>query len=221
MTTILGLDVATSCGIGWVNPAAPPETWRALALETIGDTPWQKIEDYDFDLRCLIAAGPKVDFAIIERPIDVIMSYGQLKESEAPLDTNGSHGRKGKTSINATTVILLSGMVGNTIGVLNSLDIPYGLIRTSTWHKAYYGSGVKPDGEWDKRNGPQPEKWSQDWKELAVRHARLQNIILPTDKKSAKDAAEAVGMAVAWKAVSEIPPRHRNAFMQLRMGNGR
>lgn len=225
MTTILGLDVATSCGMGWVTPGGDPSKWRAIALEAIGDDVWDKIEDFDFDFRCQIADGPKIDFAIIERPLDVVKDYGAKKPKYgrlAPGTFDDVKAIAGDRNINATTTITLAGMAGNAIGVLNSLGIPYGLIRSQTWRKAYFGSGVKPDGKWDKATlGPKPEKWSEDWKDLAVRHARLQKIILPNDKKSAKDAAEAIGMAVAWRAVNHIPPRHQHAFMQLRMGNPR
>lgn len=190
---ITGLDIATSTGIAWVDPSQPPSTWRCLALEAEGDTVWDAVDDFDHALRTLLEET-RPDFAVIERPLGVVVDYGG--SNAAPGD---------KRMINAKTVIKLAALAGAAIGVLNGLNIPFGLIADKTWRTAYYGSGYKP---------------AENWKASAVDMAHLQGVPLPETKKAAHDAAEAVGIAVSWQRVNTIPVRHQRAFMDLR-ANGR
>lgn len=195
---IVGLDIARTCGIGLVRPGQPASTWRALALRAEGDDVWSVVDDYEGALRALLLSE-KPDFAAIERPLDVIVDHGAAKTN--PVTDRA--GKPQKRMINAKTTITLSALCGVTIGVLNSLEIPYGIIAIPTWRKAYFGGGVKPvDG---------------DWKALAVSWAERQGVLLPPTK-AREDAAEAVGIGVSWQACNHIPARHHRAFMNLRTG---
>lgn len=202
---ILGLDIATVTGIGFVDAARPPATWRAIALEAEGESIWEKVDDFDGGLRDLLSER-RPDFAVIERPLGVVVDYG------------GGPGQQedggGKRMINATTTILLAGLAGAAIGVLNGLGIPFGMISDKTWRRAYYGPGFQPPTRIVKQRGK--DKIERDWKAAAVQRAELQGILLPSSKKAAHDAAEAIGIAVAWQSVNMIPRRHQRAFMDLR-----
>jgi hypothetical protein len=191
---ICGLDIATSAGVAWVEPRSRPSTWRCLAIESEGETVWDKVDDFDAALRNLLERY-RPDFAVIERPLGVVVDHGGRGQPDAREDR--------KRMINAATTITLSGMAGNAIGVLNSLGIPYGLIADTTWRSVYFGKGYKP---------------RDNWKESAVDMARLQGVPLPETKKAARDAAEAIGIAVAWQSANLIPVRHQRAFMNLRIG---
>ncbi|WP_127524652.1 hypothetical protein [Mesorhizobium sp. Z1-4] len=194
MPIIAGLDIATSCGVAWVNPSTSPSLWRCLAVESEGDTVWDAVDDFDDALRSLLTET-RPDFAVIERPLGVVVDYG------------GGPAKPGdKRMINAKTTIKLAGLAGAAIGVLNGLGIPYAMIADRTWRSAYFGQGYKP-----------PE----NWKASAVEMARRQRIPLPDTKKAAHDAAEAIGIAVSWQRANTIPQRHQRAFMDLRVNHGR
>lgn len=201
---ILGLDIATVTGIGFVDTAQPPPAWRAIALEAEGDSVWEKVDDFDDGLRALVSER-RPDFAVIERPLGVVVDYGGGQQRDG-----------GNRMINATTTILLAGLAGAAIGVLNGLGIPYGMVADRTWRRAYFGTGFEPPEKIVRQHGK--EKIERDWKAAAVQRAELQGILLPSSKKAAHDAAEAIGIAVAWHSVNMIPARHQRAFMDLRTG---
>lgn len=208
---VVGLDVSTSTGMAFVTPGSDPAGWRALAMQTEGESIWAGIDDYEFALRDLLAAE-KPDFAVIERPIEVVVDHGAARAvPPAP-------GKPQKRMINATTTITLSALAGNTMAVLNSLGIPYGMIAVATWHATYFGKGVKPDGDFFSPvlGAEPPPAWTRDWKDLAILHAERQGVALPAQKKAKRDAAEAVGIACSWQACTFIPARHQRAFMNLR-----
>lgn len=190
---ITGLDIATVSGVSFIEPSRPSSTWDCLAIEAEGDDAWSKIDDFDAAVRALLTER-RPDFAVIERPLGVVVDYG------------GGDQAGERRMINATTTITLAGLAGAAIGVLNGLSIPWGMIADRTWRSAYYGKGFKP---------------AVNWKVSAVEAAQRQGIILPPTKKGSHDAAEAVGIAVAWRSANFIPVRHQRAFMDLRLGNGR
>lgn len=191
---ITGLDIASTSGVSFVEPSRPSSTWHCLAIEAEGDGAWAKIDDFDCALRPLLA-DRRPDLAVIERPLGVVVDYG-----------GGDQPGGDRRMINATTTITLAALAGAAIGILNSLSIPWVMIADKTWRTAYYGKGYKP---------------AVNWKVSAVEVAERQGIALPSTKKAAHDAAEAVGIAVAWRSANFIPVRHQKAFMDLRLGNGR
>lgn len=191
---ITGLDIATVSGVSFVEPSRPPSKWHCLAVEAEGDGAWAKIDDFDAAIRPLLG-DRRPDLAVIERPLGVVVDYGSAEQQVS-----------GRRMINATTTITLAGLTGAAIGILNGLNIPWVMIADKTWRSAYYGKGYTPP---------------VDWKVSAVEAAKRQGIILPPAKKVAHDAAESVGIAVAWRSANFIPVRHQKAFIDLRLGNGR
>lgn len=198
---VVGLDIAKSTGVAFVRPGTDPKGWRCLALQSEEDDVWSTVDELGEDIRSLII-DERPDFAVLERPLGVIVDHGASKARTAFDDTSGSR----KRMINATTTITLSALAGNVIGVLNALEIPFGVIAIATWRAGYFGPGVKPaDG---------------DWKALSVRQAERIGVALPKQKKAAQDAADAVGIACSWPRCTFIPRRHHAAFLNLRT-NGR
>lgn len=194
MTTIWGLDVATTTGWAAIVPAEPPRQWRCLAIESEGENGEEKAGDLAIEIhRALARARP--DFVAMEMPQRSVKAFGKKT-----VDAAGREVVKETINPNA---LQLSALAGAVVGVLDVAGIPWGLIAPATWRAAYYG-GMKPkDG---------------DWKALAVAMADHHEILLPSLKKARSDAAEAVGIAVAWRKCSFIPKRHQAAFMALCMG---
>jgi hypothetical protein len=196
---VVGLDIAKSSGVAFVTRATPPSSWRCLALQSEEKDVWAAVDEIGETLAELLAKEAP-DFAVIERPIDVIVDHGAAKA----LPSAHPQGGPQKRMINATTTITLSALVGNTIGTLNALKIPFGIIAAATWRSWYFGKGTRPE------NG--------DWKALSVSHAERLGVVLPPTKKARMDAAEAVGIACAWERVTFVPKRHQAAFVALRTG---
>lgn len=194
---IVGLDIAKSSGIAFVRPGIPPKDWRCLALQSEEKDVWAAVDEVGEALTSILMEEAP-DFAVIERPIDVIVDHGATKVPSSPYPL----GKPPKRMINATTTIALSALVGNTIGTLNALKIPFGIIAIATWHAAYFGKGVRPE--------------DGDWKTLSVRSAEQQGIVLPPTKKAKMDAADSIGIACSWARVNFVPLRHQRVFTDLR-----
>ncbi len=194
MTTIWGLDIATTTGVAVIDPRKPPGTWRCFAVESAGDNGEEKAGDLAIELHRELQRG-RPDFVAIEMPQRSVKTFGKKTLDE--------HGREVvKETINPNA-LQLSALAGAAVAVLDCAGVPWGLIAPVTWRAAYYG-GMKP------KNG--------DWKAMAVAMADHQRILLPSAKKAKQDAAEALGIAVAWQKCTFLPARHQPAFIKLRMG---
>lgn len=192
MPIILGLDIATSCGVCW-KTSAQPKDWRCYAIQCEGDNSEDKAGDLALALTSEFAIR-KPDFAAIEMPQRSVTQFGRKRgdDPNAPVEQ----------TINPNA-LQLSGLAGGAVAALDIAGIPWGLVAVSTWRSAYFGKGYKPP---------------IGWKESAVDLAQLQNIILPETAKARRDAAEAVGIAVAWERCTFIPARHHQSFVDLRIG---
>jgi hypothetical protein len=196
---ILGLDIATSTGVCFLDTAVPPLKWRCFAIEAQGEFGEDKAGDLAVCLKGEIESfGP--DFAAIEMPQRSVTRF----EKKTRQDLGGEVTKEATINPNALQLHDLGGAV---CGLLDILGIGWGLIAPATWRAAYYSKGYKPaDG---------------DWKQAAINHAVLQGIALPMQLKARRDAAESAGVASSWSRCTLIPARHRQAFMDLRLGNGR
>lgn len=196
---IIGLDVATSTGIAWVDRSKPPSQWRCLAVESEGDNAEEKAGDLGLYLFAELAVS-RPAFAAIEMPQRSVKQFG--KKVRNP--------QTGKEEVQQTinpNALQLSGLAGAVVAALDIRQVPWGLLAPATWRSAYYGKGVAPD-----------ETAGQDWKDVAIEYARQSKILLPPTVKAQRDAAEAVGIAVAWQKCTFVPKRHQAAFMALRAG---
>lgn len=193
---ILGCDIATSSGLAWIDRAKPASAWRCLAVESEGEFGEEKAGDLAIFLYAEILAR-RPAFAAIEMPQRSVQQFGRKRRD--PL--TGQDVTEQTINPNA---LQLSALAGAVVAVLDICRIPWGLIAPVTWRSAYYGKGYAPRDD--------------DWKQAAIDHARMQNIPLPATVKAQRDAAEAVGVGVAWEKCSKIPERHQRAFMDLRMG---
>jgi hypothetical protein len=188
--TVLGLDIATYCGVCWKEAGVPASDWRCYVIESEGDNS----EDKAGDLAMALAGEFKTrrpDFAAIEMPQRSVTQFGK----------EGDDGER-KQTINPNA-LQLSGLAGGAVACLDLHGIPWGLVAPSTWRSAYFGKGYKP---------------LIDWKQSAIDMANIQKIVLPPTKKAQRDAAEAVGISVAWERCTFVPERHQRAFMALRTG---
>lgn len=193
---ILGLDVATSTGICFVDRSRPASEWRCLAVQSEGDNGEDKAADLGLFLFAELVEN-RPDFAAIEMPQRSVAQFGRKKTD--PLTGQETT----ETTINPNA-LQLSALAGAVVTALEIRRIPWGLVAPATWRSAYFGRGQKPvDG---------------DWKAAAVRQAELQKVALPPTVKAARDAAEAIGIAMAWERCTFIPTRHQAAFMALRQG---
>lgn len=191
---ILGLDIATSTGVCWMDTALPPSQWRCLAISAEGEFAEDKTGDLAIYLRDEFAAR-RPDFVAIEMPRrDVAAHPKQVKDPVT--------GRmKTIHTVNADQ-LLLPAFAASAATACDLAGIPWGNVHQRTWRAAYFGKGFKPSGD--------------DWKAPAVAAALQQGIVLPIEKKAQRDAAEAVGIAHAWTHCSQIAARHHAAFMRLR-----
>lgn len=195
---VVGLDIATRTGVCWMDTALPPSQWRCLAISAEGEFQEEKTSDLALYLRDEFDQR-RPDFVAIEMPRRDVAAY--------PKQVFDSKTGKTKTihTVNADQ-LLLPALVSAATATCDLLGVPWGNVHQKTWRAAYFGKGFKPSGD--------------DWKAPAIERAELQGIILPEQKKAQRDAAEAVGIAHAWMQCSQIPARHQQAFMALRL-NGR
>lgn len=192
---IAGLDIATSTGVCLWDTAKPTHEIRCLAIESEGQFHGEKCDDLAGALDFLLKDN-RPDFCAIEMPQRFLTAHDKKVEDMA--------GERFKPTINPNAM-LLQQLYGAAVGVLRRYDVPWGEIAPAAWRSSYFGKGFKPP---------------VDWKQSAVEYALMQKIKLPPTKKSARDAAEAVGIARAFHRCSFIPKRHQPAFMNLRT-NGR
>lgn len=189
----LGLDIATSTGVCWMDSTVPPSQWRCLAIGAEGDFQEDKTGDLAIYLRDEIAAR-RPDFVAIEMPRRDMAAY--------PKTIKDMRTGKMKTiyTVNADQ-LLLPALAAAAAAVCDLSAVPWGLVHQKTWRATYYGKGFKPaDG---------------DWKAPAIDAALQQGIPLPLTKKAMEDAAEAVGIAYAWPKCTQVPARHHKAFGDL------
>jgi len=205
---ILGLDVATRTGECWMDRSQQPSSWRCRAAISEGENAEEKAGDLaayfnkEFWER-------KPDFAAIEMPLRSVVRFEKKpKKQRADLATGSGDSVSGspESTINPNA-LMLSSLAGAVVAALEINRIPWGLVAPATWRKAYYGKGWKPaDG---------------NWKKAAIAQANIQGIILPDSVEAQRDAAEAVGIAIAWQWCTFIPRKHQIAFMDLRTGKAR
>lgn len=190
---VLGLDIATSTGVCWMDTALSPTLWRCLAISVEGEF----AEDRTGDLAIYLNdefAKTRPDFVAIEMPRRDVAAY--------PKQIFDPKTGKMKTihTVNADQ-LLLPALASSASAVCDLAKVPWGLVHQKTWRAAYFGKGFKPSGD--------------DWKAPAVDAAIQQGIPLPDTKKAQRDAAEAVGIAAAWFKCSQVPARHHAQFVQL------
>lgn len=197
---IAGLDVATTTGLCMADLTRPRSEWVCTAIIAEGENGEFKADDLVgvlFDMFTTVRPA----FAAIEMPLRNVKTFGRVEHDV-------KRGQQASLTINPSQ-LQLSTEVGAVIGLLRALDVPWGLIASSTWRSVYFGKGYKP-----------PMALGQDkraaWKEAAVDAANLQKIALPRQKGPASDAAEAVGIASAWQHCTQIAPRHQGAVVRLR-----
>ncbi len=190
---ILGLDIATSTGVCWMDTVEPPPKWRCLAISAEGEFAEDRTGDLAIYLRDEFALR-RPDFVAIEMPRRDVAAY--------PKQVRDPKTGKMKTihTVNADQ-LLLPALAAAAASVCDLSGVPWGCVHQKTWRAAYFGKGFKPAGD--------------DWKGPAVDAALQQGIPLPLEKKAQRDAAEAVGIAAAWFKCSQVPARHHRAFVQL------
>lgn len=196
---VLGLDIATSTGVCWMDTALPPSQWRCLAISVEGEFAEDRTGDLAIYLREEFEAR-RPDFVAIEMPRRDVAAY--------PKQVRDPRTGKIKTihTVNADQ-LLLPALAAAAAAACDLAGIPWGNIHQKTWRALYFGKGFKPAGN--------------DWKDPAIELALRQGIVLPLEKKAQRDAAEAVGIASAWMKCSQIPARHHAAFTRLRTSSGR
>ncbi|TPM53255.1 hypothetical protein FJ959_22255 [Mesorhizobium sp. B2-2-4] len=195
---VLGLDIATSCGHGLIEPHKKPDTWRCGAWHSAGENGEDKAGVLALSMIPYLKANRPV-FAAIEMPQRNVKTFGRKREDMA--------GQSVEQTINPNA-LQLSALAGGAVAILDAFHIPWGLVASATWRSVYFGKGVKPVGR-------------DDWKDLAIKHAQMQKIPLPSTKAAQRDAAEAIGVAAAWERCTFIPARHQASFMALRTGQAR
>ena len=196
---ILGLDIATSTGVCWMDTALPPSKWRCLAITAEGEFQEEKATDLAIYLNEEFFRT-RPDFVTIEMPRRDVAAYPKTIKDPRTGKLKTIH------TVNADQ-LLLPALAAAACAACDLASIPWGIVHQKTWRAAYYGKGFKPAGD--------------DWKAPAVDAALQQGIVLPLEKKAQKDAAEAVGIASAWMKCSQIPARHHAAFTKLRTSCGR
>jgi hypothetical protein len=196
---ILGLDIATSTGVCWMETALPASKWRCLAITAEGDFQEDKTGDLSIYLNEEFFRT-RPDFVAIEMPRRDVAAYPkQIRDPQT--------GRmKTIHTVNADQ-LLLPALASAAATACDLARIPWGLVHQKTWRAAYYGKGFRPQGD--------------DWKAAAVDAAIQMGVVLPLEKKAQKDAAEAVGIAHAWMKCTQIPARHHDAFAKLRLGSAK
>lgn len=196
---VLGLDIATSTGVCWMDTALPSSKWRCLAIEAEGEFQEEKATDLAVYLNGEFFRT-RPDFVVIEMPRRDVAAYPKTIRDPRTGQTKTIH------TVNADQLVLPA-MVAAATTACDMASIPWGLVHQKTWRASYYGKVYKPKGD--------------DWKAPAVEAATNQGIPLPSTKKAMSDAAEAVGIAYAWAKCSQVPSRHHAAFAKLRAGFGR
>lgn len=189
---ILGMDIATSTGMCWMDTSALPRDWRCLAISAEGAFQEEKTGDLAVFLSEEFGKT-RPDFVAIEMPRRDVAAY--------PKSVRDPKTGKMKTvhTVNADQ-LLLPALASAATTACDLAGIPWGLISSRTWRPAYYGKGFMPD----------------DWKQAAIDRAILQGIQLPETLKAQRDAAEAVGIASSWMKCTQIAERHHQAFLDLR-----
>lgn len=191
---ILGLDIATSTGVCWMDTSLPPSQWRCLAVGAEGEFAEDKTGDLAIYL-CEEFTKTRPDFVAIEMPRRDVAAY-----PKQVFDRRTGQMRQIWT-VNADQ-LLLPALAAAATASCDLAGVPWGLVSSRTWRPAYFGKGYQPP---------------IDWKHSAIDAARLQGIPLPSTKDAQKDAAEAVGVASSWMKCTQIPARHHQAFMDLRL----
>lgn len=192
---IVGLDIATSAGWALIEPRERPSSWRCGIWKAEGGNGEEKAGHLAMQIIPFMK-GHRPDFVAIEMPQRNVQTFGKKRQDMA--------GEAKEMTINPNA-LQLSALAGAAVAILDAYRIPWGLIASGTWRSAYFGKGVKPAGK-------------DDWKDLAIAHARMQRVELPSTKAAQRDAAEALGVAVSWERCTFIPARHQAAFMALRTG---
>lgn len=212
---ILGLDVATSCGHALIERPGLMKGTRCGAWRSEGENGEEKAGElammvYDF------VKAERPHFVAIEMPMRNVKSFTTEKEDMA--------GSSEEQTINPNA-LQLSALAGGVVAMLNAFKTPWGLIAPATWRKAYFGKGFVPPKKWvkkyDRRFQRKVSVEVPDWKQAAINQARIEGVPMPTTKAEQIDAADAVGIAVAWEGCTFIPVRHQKAFMALRAGSTR
>lgn len=205
-----GLDVATNCGVARIERPGKPSAWVCEAMYSEGDNSEEKAGELGLMLmRRYKAPDNRPDFVAIEMPMRNVMTFKKEGKDLA--------GNNHKDTINPNA-LQLSGLAGAAVCILNCYSIPWGLIASKTWRNAYFGKDYTPP-KVQKTNKAKTKIWYEDdWKQAAIDLALMQKITLPSRKADQRDAAEAIGIAVAWEKCTFIPERHRQRFLDLRTG---
>ena len=210
-----GFDVATSCGWASIQRPGDMKATKCGVYISKGENSEEKAGELGlFLMNKYRNPENRPDFVAIEMPQRNVQTFTRQGRPDLA-------GTKDEMTINPNA-LQLSGMLGAVVTILNCYNIPWGLIAPATWRKAYYGAGYNPPKavvkSKNKRTGEIKETYKDDWKQAAINTAQLHKISLPATKAEQKDAAEAIGIAVAWEKCTFIPKRHEKAFMALRMG---
>lgn len=190
---VLGLDVATSTGFCFLDSSRPPSGWRFGAVACDGENGEDKAGDLAVALHGLVKEH-RPDFCAMEMPQRSVVMFRK----------RGAHGEETPEQTINPHALQLSALAGGVAALLDLCGVPWGLIAPSGWRSSYFGKGVKPPT-------------GKDWKDIAIRSARMQGMQLPATLKAQRDAAEAVGIASAWQRCTSIPARHLAAFTALRV----
>ena len=156
---VLGLDIATSTGVCWMDTVAPPPQWRCLAISAEGEFAEDKTGDLALYLRDEFAAR-RPDFVAIEMPRRDVAAYPKQVRDPKTGRMRTIH------TVNADQ-LLLPALAAAAAAVCDLNDIPWGCVHQKTWRSLYFGKGYKPAGD--------------DWKAPAVEAALQQGIVLPIE----------------------------------------
>jgi Holliday junction resolvasome RuvABC endonuclease subunit len=180
MTLLLGLDIATTTGFAWYQPAdsqsmneikASLSSMEPGSFKVTGEEYEDRAADMSQHMIKLIKTR-RPDLIIIEKPIRNVMQHRKTVHDMA--------GEREEMTINAGTALLLNQLTGCVMGIIRAYNVPYLVLPSSTWRKASYGFGTH-------------KGWtSKDWKKYARTKCAENKIVVTND-----DMAEACWIAKA------------------------
>lgn len=186
---ILAFDPAKTTGYAFYDTARDLSAIRCGVLEMPDNADaYYTGDQLGLKVTRLIKEFGKPDFAVLEE-----QSLAQIGNS------------------NAAAIIYAWGSSLAIVATLANFGVPYGTIPPGTWRKMFFGKGFKPPVKAAKP-GKKPEN---DWKAAAVAECERHQIVLPSKKTIAHNAAESCALAVCWRGAKLHAKRYEPAFMSL------
>lgn len=170
---ILGLDVATTTGWAFYDPALPMAAIVSGSFRVQGKTPEEKAYDIASRMIRLFKEHKKPDFIVIEQPIRTAPVQKKAQKFMGQ-DTGAFQAQAG--GLNA--VISSNQLVGSIVGLIRGYGLSFEMVGSSSWRSNSFGFGTRKG--WQR----------QDWK----RHAKDRCAQMRIDVRNA-DEAEAVWIA--------------------------